>query len=105
MEGVEGRLSGREQAKAWALREVWREEGKAPFGLFTFVAARVRKTKNGRPTGDHPSVASVKEFFAKIDGDPRVAPRETLRGKARAEACTARPEADRDCVRRQAAET
>ena len=70
LQGAEGRLSGREQAKAWALREVWREEGKAPYGLCTFVAARVRKTKNGRPTGDHPSLASVKEFFDKIDNDP-----------------------------------
>ena len=28
LEGVEGRLCGREQAKAWALREVWIDDGK-----------------------------------------------------------------------------
>ena len=93
LQGPEGRLSGREQAKAWALREVWREDGKAPYGLFTFVAARVRKTRNGRPTGDHPSVASVKEFFTKIDADPdwhpgkhceeRRGPKRVLRGPKR----------------------
>ena len=32
LEGVEGRLCGREQAKAWALREVWIDHGKDPYG-------------------------------------------------------------------------
>ena len=92
--GVEGRLCGREQAKAWALREVWRDEGKNDFGLLSFVARRVRKTKNGRPVGDHPSVASVKELFEKIDGDPewppgrhneaKRGPKRVLRGAKRA---------------------
>ena len=46
--GIEDRLCGREQAKAWALREVWREEGKSSHGLLTFVASRVRKTHRHR---------------------------------------------------------
>ena len=32
LEGKDGGLPGREQAKAWALREVWRDAGKADHG-------------------------------------------------------------------------
>ena len=70
MEGVEGRLCGREQAKAWALREVWIDHGKDPYGMYTFVARRVRKTQGGKAKGDHPTNTSIKEFFEKIDCDP-----------------------------------
>ena len=68
--GAEDRLSGREQAKAWALREVWRAEGKNAYGLCEFVAARLRKTKNGKPQGDHPSSAAVQQLYEKMDDDP-----------------------------------
>ena len=37
LQGPEDRLCGREQAKAWALREVWLAEGKGEYGLCTFV--------------------------------------------------------------------
>lgn len=63
LQGPEERLCGREQAKAWALREVWLAEGKGAYGLCTFVASKVRKTKNGKPTGPRPSSAAMKEFF------------------------------------------
>ena len=68
--GAEDRLSGREQAKAWALREVWRAEGKNAYGLCEFVAARLRKTKNGKPEGDHPSGAAAQQLYEKIDDNP-----------------------------------
>ena len=67
--GAEGRLSGREQAKAWALREVWRADGKKAYGMYEFIATRVRKTHNGEPVGDHPSTAAVLQLFAKMDND------------------------------------
>ena len=67
--GVEGRLSGREQAKAWALREVWLVDGRKPYGMFEFVASRTRKTHNGKPIGDHPSTAAVLQLFSKVDND------------------------------------
>ena len=38
LEAADDRLCGREQAKAWALREVWWEGGKKPHGLHAFVA-------------------------------------------------------------------
>jgi|ETNmetMinimDraft_31_1059906.scaffolds.fasta_scaffold07589_1 hypothetical protein len=69
LEGPEGKLCGREQAKAWALREVWQDEGKGSYGMLQFVAKRVRKSKNGKPNGPHPTVQSLAEFFNKVDAD------------------------------------
>ena len=45
LEAPEGKLCGREQAKAWALREVWRADGRSDYGMHLFVAiyARIRK--------------------------------------------------------------
>jgi len=68
--GPEDRLCGREQAKAWALRETWFEEDKGTYGMYEFIRTRVRKTKNGKATGDHPTVNSLKSFFEKVDSDP-----------------------------------
>ncbi len=66
----EGRLCAREQAKAWALREAWRAEGKNNYGLLAFVCARVRVTKGGKPSGNRPGTGSMHDFFAKVDADP-----------------------------------
>ena len=68
--GVEDRLCAREQAKAWALREVWLEDKQSTYGLYEFVAQRVRKTKNGKPAGAHPSCEAMREFFQKVGCDP-----------------------------------
>ena len=70
LHGTEDRLCGREQAKAWALREVWLEQGNSMYGCYSFVAERVRKTKDGKPVGDHPSKGAISEFFQKVDSDP-----------------------------------
>ena len=40
-EGRTGTLSALSEAKAWALREVWRSEGNGEWGLMKFVAERV----------------------------------------------------------------
>ena len=71
----EGKLCAREQAKAWTLpkfgvREVWRGEGKGEHGLLSFVAARIQKTKDGKPKGGAPCSNSITEFFRKVDSDP-----------------------------------
>ena len=68
--GPEGRLCGREQAKAWALREIWRADGKSAYGMLAFVAARVRKTEHGKPGREAPTAEAMKEFFHKLDMDP-----------------------------------
>ena len=43
----EGSLCGREQARVWALREQWRDEGKPEYAMLTHIASKVRKIKNG----------------------------------------------------------
>ena len=67
---AEGNLCGREQAKAWALREVWQQEGKSPYGMLPFIAGKLRKTKDGKPTGEAPSKQAVEQLFDKLDSDP-----------------------------------
>ena len=56
------------------MREVWLEEkqdqAKPEYGMYEFVAGKVRKTKKGKPTGDHPTNTSIKDFFTNIDKDP-----------------------------------
>ena len=59
-----GSLSGREQAKAWVLREVWRDEGKQDHGMLTYIVGKVKKKKGGSP-----SPSADLQFFAKIDAD------------------------------------
>ena len=48
-EGRAGTLSALSEAKAWALREVWRSEGNSDWGLMNFVAERVEKIVGGNP--------------------------------------------------------
>ena len=70
MEAADDRLCGREQAKAWALREVRREDGKKPYGLNASVASKVWKQRAGKPKGAHPTKKATSQFFQKIDSDP-----------------------------------
>ena len=64
-EGRDGNLSAMAEAKAWALREVWRAEGKGDWGLNSFVAQRVQKIGGGTP-----GQPSISKFFKKVDSDP-----------------------------------
>ena len=62
-------MSAREQAKAWALREVWRHEGKPEHGMKTFIAGKLKKfsiKKEGRVA---PSANAIGQFFAKVNAD------------------------------------
>ena len=59
--GKEGALCGREQARAWTLREVSREEHDSEYAMYTSIAGKLRKTLSGRPAGADPIVlAEVK---------------------------------------------
>ena len=64
-EGRTGTLSALSEAKAWALREVWRSEGNGEWGLMKFVGERVPKIGGGNP-----QQPAVSKFFAKVDEDP-----------------------------------
>ena len=67
--GKEGSLCGREQARAWALREVWQSEKESEHGLYSYIASKVRKTKGGKPSGPHPTCEGISKFFKRIDED------------------------------------
>ena len=64
LDAKDGSLSGREQAKAWALREIWKDSGKADPGMKTFIAGKLKKKGGGSP-----SSGAVKQFFEKVDAD------------------------------------
>ena len=66
----EGKLCGREQAKAWALREVWRNDGKGDYGMYGFIASKLKKNVGGKPVGASPGSNAMQELFDKIDADP-----------------------------------
>ena len=63
-EAAPGYLSAWEQAKAWALREVWRDEHEGDHGLGSYVAGKVQKVGGGHPTGE-----AVWMLFKKMDED------------------------------------
>ena len=65
--GPPGQLCALEQAKAWALREVWRADDKYKYGMNMFIAQRVVKGDGSHPTGH-----AVSQFFARADGDRQV---------------------------------
>ena len=69
LEGREGSLCGREQAKAWALREMWQADERPSYGMYAWIASRVKTLLNGKPHGTSPGRASIKEFFDKVDND------------------------------------
>ena len=55
LEAPEGKLSGREQAEAWALREVWQEEGRGKYGMVAKASVEdLGLTPASRPT-DRPT--------------------------------------------------
>ena len=42
-------VQAREQAKAWALREAWRDSGKADHGMCTHIAGKLTKSNGEAP--------------------------------------------------------
>ena len=69
LSGPDGKLCAREQAKAWALRELWREDGRPEHGMYSFIATKVVKNSDGKPRGGHPVSQSISDFFSKVDND------------------------------------
>ena len=61
-----GRLPPWAEAKAWALREAWREfKPDSTYGLLEFVATRVEKQG-----GKAPTASAISQLFDKFDSDP-----------------------------------
>ena len=70
--GRVGTLTARDEARAWALREVWKAEGKSSYGMLTHVASKVCKiaAKGAkRAKREHPSPSALSQLFDKIDTD------------------------------------
>ena len=64
LDAKDGSLSAREQAKAWALREIWKDSGKADYGMKTFIAGKLKKEGGGSPSSE-----AMTCFFDKVDVD------------------------------------
>ena len=61
----DGSLTPWSQAKAWALREVWKEtHGDKTYGLLSHVASRLKKQGGGKP-----STSAVSQLYEKMDSD------------------------------------
>ena len=72
-QGRTGYLAAWSEAKAWALREVWRETHNSDHGLGTHVAGKLRKVGGGAPTSQ-----AVMQLFRKMDADPEWFPGKSL---------------------------
>ena len=73
--GPDGQLCALEEMKAWALREVWRQDGRGDYGMCAFIAKKVHKNDGSCPTRN-----SVRKLLEQIDADPEWYP-----GKQRGE--------------------
>ena len=63
-EAPQGRLTPKEQAKLWALREVLRKQGE-DCTQYVWMAGQVQVVGGG-----HPSREAVRRFFERVDTDP-----------------------------------
>ena len=63
LDGKTGALPAREQAKAWALREIWRSDGKDDYGMHGYTGSKVTKQGGGSPLKD-----AMRRFLVKADG-------------------------------------
>ena len=61
LEGKDGALSGREQAKAWALREIWKGAGKADHGtgIAMHIVFRTRTRARHEEGSEHSAQANM----------------------------------------------
>lgn len=55
-----------QEAKAWALRESWRDEGNSDYGMLKHIARRVYKNGSGKK---HPTPSALSQLFEKMDAD------------------------------------
>ena len=81
--GKEGCLSPLEQCRAWALREVYREQDVPEKKLYTMMAAKLTKIGGGAPTP-----RAVLKLFEKVDGDEDWFPGKVEEGRGRKPALT-----------------
>ena len=69
LSGREGTMSAQTQARAWALREAWRDEGNSDYGMCTHIASKLYTIAPPKTKKEHPSAAAIQQLFQKIDQD------------------------------------
>ena len=63
-------MSAQTQARAWALREAWRDEhGDKTYGMLTHIASKVYTITPPRAKKEHPATPALLQLFQKIDND------------------------------------
>ena len=68
--GRQGNMSGQTQARAWALREVWKDEhGEKTYGMLTHIASKLYTITPPRKKKEHPSSNALGQLFDKMDND------------------------------------
>ena len=68
--GRQGNMSGQTQAKAWALRGVWKDEhGEKTYGMLTHIASKLYTITPPRKKKEHPSSQALGQLFDKMDND------------------------------------
>ena len=82
-DGKEGCLSPLEQCRAWALREVYREDEVPEKKLYTQVAAKLTKIGGG-----HPTPRAVLKLFGRVDNDGDWYPGKVQEGRGRKQVLT-----------------
>ena len=68
--GRKGYLSPLSEAKAWALREAWRDAGKAEYGMCVYIAGKLWKTGEKGKKKEHPGAPAIHKMFKRMDADP-----------------------------------
>ena len=76
--GKDSCLSPKEQSRAWALREVYREMGVPEKKLYTKMAEKLTKVGGGQPTSK-----ALLLLFEKVDGDEDWYPGKVAEGRGR----------------------
>jgi len=74
--GRVGNMSPLSEARAWALAQVWQDDGKPDYGMHKYIAGKVTKVGGGRPTN-----SAIRQFLEKVDADPERYPGKCLREK------------------------
>ena len=68
--GMVGCMSGQTQAKAWALREAWKDQqGDKTYGMQTHIASKLYVISPPKEKKEHPTPSALAQLFQKIDSD------------------------------------
>ena len=72
--GRHGYLSPLSEARAWALREVWRDDDKPEYGMLSYIAGKLKKVGGN----ESPTPQALGKFFTKLDEDPQWYPGKSI---------------------------